>query len=240
MNSKYVACFLLSTFFASVAAAAPDAVPSATGSVMVRMLVPERKAAKDNFIIYPYPVRPPTNDKELEPLPKTMKQFKMALLNSGYGGRTVASKAYPSQGWRWRYIVNTAIEKSKLPIPHNVLNAYTWVDEMVPYALPELKKVKAAERMRIVRYKKAKEFWDLYNVDLENLATQTGKHPREIAFDEHWVAHTKLPEGMWWVVGVHKVPSLVFYWQEPIKVVAGKLSTVSLDEWNALVVQGDW
>jgi hypothetical protein len=230
-----LALAVLCSFFSCISVAASE-----LGIVSVQLLVPQRKGCTDSFMIYPYPVKPPTNDKKLKPLPKTMKGLRGALFDSGYSGRTVASKAYPSIGWRWRYIFQTAVEKSKLPLPHTAVTAYTWLDEIVPYAIPELKKVNMAERARIMRYNKAVEFWDLNNVDLENAATQEGKHPYDISFNQNWVARARLPEGNWWVVGTHRVTSLVFYWQEPIKIVAGSHTNLNLDEWNALVVQGDW
>jgi hypothetical protein len=222
-------------------AALPVSKPTGYGIVVVKILVPQKKSSTDNFMVYPYPLRPPTNDKKLKSLPKKMKEFRAALFNTGYANRLTVSKTYPSLGWRWRYILDTAVEKSHLDFPHGVASAYLWVDQIVPYALPELRKINAAERLRIVRYNKATEFWDLNGVELENEATQAGKHPYDITVDKkNWVARARLPVGTWWVVGTHRLSDLVFYWQEPVRIIDGKITYLNLDEWNALVVQGAW
>jgi hypothetical protein len=248
MNNRFIICICLWAWISAIPAyteestndaAAASKVP-ALGIVRVNVLVPQREGATDSFMIYPYPIKPPTNERKLKPLPKNMKELRQALFDSGYSGRVNPSKVYPSPSWRWRYIFQTAVEKSRMPLPNNVVSVYGWVDAMIPYVLPELRKVKAAERTRIARYNKAVEFWDLNNVDLENQATMTGRHSYEIAVDKKWIGRARLPVGTWWVVGVHKLPSLVFYWQEPVKITQGGTTSLNLDEWNAIIVQGSW
>jgi hypothetical protein len=230
----------MATLVAFCTAAAWCSQPE-TGQVVVKILVPQTKGAVDNFIIYPYPIRPPKSTTELKKLPKTMKQLREALFSTGYSNRISTSKPFSAMGWRWRYIFQTAVAKSRDPLPENLADAYTWVDRIIPFVIPELKKVNLAESNRVKQYDKAVEFWDLNGVELENEATRKKLGPVEITFNEKFISRGDLVPGRWWLVGTHRVAGgLIFYWQEPFTVVPGYVNNVKLDEWNALFIQGSW
>ncbi len=218
----------------------PASEPTTPSPVVIKIALTQKLKAINHFILYPYPVKPPRNVRHLTRLPKNMKQLKQAMLDSCYSNRISKDRPTSGRPWRWRYIYMDIVKKTRSSPPHTIFSAYQWIDDVTPLAISEIKKINAAERERLVRYNKAVEFFEVNGQEIENEATMRGLRPIEVQFNDREISRGHLPAGRWWLVGIRKVTGLMFYWQIPINVVPGKPISITLDEWNALLVHGNW
>jgi hypothetical protein len=214
--------------------------------IRVTINVPHNKDAIREFTAYPYPVEPPLMKAQPKPLPDDPeKGLRGFVMNSGYTNRTQALQAYPYNGWRWQYAFQAALRKSGLGVPHIMSEMYTWTDEMLPYVVPECKRLNQAEKERLRRYRACSQDAQENHVDFESDAVRKGLFPTEVViqrFNGRQVrfGNVKVAPGSWWIIGTHRVAGLKYYWNEPITVDEGQPNTVELNESNALLIEGGW
>ncbi|MBI4532740.1 MAG: hypothetical protein HY711_02240 [Candidatus Melainabacteria bacterium] len=215
----------------------PDKLQQAESQLRIQIRVPHNKKAQDHFTAYPYPVKPPIAPT-VQPLPDKPKEIKGWLMQSGYTNRRANNFAYPLFGWRWEYAFSAAVRRAGCSVPHTILEMYPWCTSMVPYILPEIKRLNSAEQERRARYFNTVAQWQKDYVELENEATRKGLYPVEFRMVGGRQGCVRLQRGTWWVQGTHKVPGLMYYWQAPVTV--GEDCSVVLTESNALLIQGGW
>lgn len=193
----------------------------------------------DTVKVYPWPVRPPKPviAGKLQEKPAELKPM---ILATGYSSKIDFRRPFPLYGWRWVHAFTVAHAKSGLGYPHTMLTMYSWTDKMVPYVVPEIKRINALEEARQEAWKRVNEDYEANHVELENEAAAKGLFPVEIKLDHQGVGQATLPPGNWWVSATRKLPDLKFYWQVPITATRGQTVNVQLTNVNAIVVQGGW
>ena len=203
----------------------------------------------NTLIAYPYPVKPPKIKTPLKPLPETYKELKGLILAGGYTARTVRYRPYPNNGIRWQACFNTAVRKSGLGFPHIISEMYRWEEDVHKYVKAEVMRSNREETARSSRYDDAIKEYDDNSADVEQEAVSHGRFPVEVDFtsslvDQEQIRNGKvfLAPGKWWICGMHRVPGLKYYWQQPIEVEEGAKGPqmVELTEANALVITGAW
>jgi len=219
-------------------------IPEGEAQVRVRISVPHKIRPDSTITLYPYPVRPPKLLKLINKIDDNPKSLRAQLLNLGYAQRSSDTRLFPIGGWRWKYIINSALAKSGTRSPTNIITMYPWTFKMVPYVQTEVRRINQIEEERKQSYAAAMKNFEENGVDLENEALHQGLAPVEIAIKKGKTTAMSgtaiVPPGTWYVVATHKTPNLKFYWQIPVTVSAGERSTVQLTQTNALVIQGDW
>lgn len=220
------------------------ALPEGEAQLRVRISVPHQVRPNSMITLYPYPPRPPKVVRNINKIDDKPKGIRQQLLNIGYSSRSSDSKLFPQAGWRWKYILKAATEKSGTRPPTNILTMYPWTFKMVPYVQAEIRRINEIEADRKARYQSAMRDFEENGIELENEATQKGLAPIEINLKR---GATKLlsgeavvAPGTWYVVAAHKTANLKFYWQMPVSVSAGERQTIQLTQTNALVIEGAW
>lgn len=220
------------------------ALPEGEAQLRVRISVPHQVRPNSMITLYPYPPRPPKVVRNINKIDDKPKGIRQQLLNIGYSSRSSDSKLFPQAGWRWKYILKAATEKSGTHPPTNILTMYPWTFKMVPYVQAEIRRINEIEADRKARYQSAMRDFEENGVELENEATQKGLAPIEINLKR---GATKLlsgeavvAPGTWYVVAAHKTANLKFYWQIPVSISAGERQTIQLTQTNALVIEGAW
>lgn len=219
-------------------------LPEGEAQLRVRISVPHQVRPMSMITLYPYPPRPPKQIRNIAKIDDSPKAIRTQLLSLGYSQRSSDTRLFPPAGWRWKYIIKAALEKSGTRHPTNIVTMYPWTFKMVPYVKAEIKRVNDIEADRKARYASAMKDFEENGVDLENEAAQKGLAPIEINLKR---GATKLlsgeatvAPGTWYVVAAHKTSNLKFYWQMPISISAGERQTVQLTQTNALVIEGGW
>lgn len=221
--------------------------PSSDQKALLRVIVrvPHNTDLINRFIAYPYPMRPPHAKKPLTAMPVNNKELKALLLNTGYANRNTTEKPYPQGGWRWQYVYKNALSKISTGEPHMISEMYQWQAAMLPLVRQGARDRNDLEEERQKRLERCNQEFDQTRADAEAAALRKGYYPVELKtcyfYRDHLnEAQVRLGEGTWWIVGTHRVPGLIYYWQEPVELVNGSLSTVELTEDNALLIEGGW
>lgn len=234
--------------------ASPEALPpeedqpKAKAKVKVKVIVPQMKEPRTRFTIFPYMVKPPKLITQIEPLPDKDPVIKTMLLGTGYSNRVSLEKPYPPGGWRWQYAYRNALKRSGLSTPKLMMGAYSFSKDMVKYIKPEILRLNEIEATRKLKYMKAVQDYEDNHKDEEMEALKHGLEPvplklKALTKDNKIFAfesQCELGEGEWWVTGEHKVAGLIYYWQEPVKVKAGEVLQLTMDDSNAILIQGGW
>lgn len=208
--------------------------------VTLTISVSQNQKYVDNFSAFPYPVRPPVNQTPQVSLPTRYKALRQYLLNSGYAMRLPRDRPYQTFGLRWNNALDNALKRHGGRMPMTIFGLYQWVDEMIPYVIPEVKRLNAIEQDRTRRYNKACFEYQRDHAELESEATRLGLTPQEIRINRKHTGTVTLPEGTWWIAGTHKVPGLTYYWQIPVSLTANDSQTFKLTDDNAIFIEGGW
>ncbi len=226
--------------------------------VEIKVNVPHVNNAVNYFAFYPYPIKPPTIKHPKSLLPTTKEYIKQSLTNSGYSNRSGRDIPYPAGGWRWKEAYTRACQRCDALTPHTYLEVPFWRDKMTPYVLEEINRLNNLEILRAQRYKKLIDIYDEDNRESEAKSAQLGILPVKVLMSrmKHGfgrIGYAKLTPGQWWLVGTHKAPGIIYYWQEPITVkdennlddkykMDGKIlpQVLELNEENAIIIDGAW
>lgn len=208
--------------------------------VKIEISVQHNDKPKESFTCYPYPVKPPEHLTKQTFLPTSRAAIRGYLLTSGYAIRSENMYPYPMFGWRWQYAYHAALRNYPGTVPHGVASLYPWIDDMSPLVLKECKRINDKEKLRQTRWQKATDDYNANHEQLEEEASRKGLAPVTMTMNKRYLANVDLPPGTWWISGMHKVPGLTFYWQEPITLSVGDNQTILLNEDNALVIEGGW
>lgn len=220
--------------------------PKATVNVSVQL--PQMDKAQTKITLYPYTTKLPKVMVPYKELPLHPAALRNQLLSTGYTNRLSLKKAYPDFGWRWQYAYHNALRQYGEGTPKGILGIYKFTDGMMPFVAAECKRINKIEAARKERYEKAVSEYEDNHKDEEMEALRMGLEATElklkprvkgsqiISFD----AQAQIPPGEWWVTGTHKVPGLVYFWEEPLKVEADNNYNVTLTDSNALLIQGGW
>jgi hypothetical protein len=157
----------------------------------------------------------------------------------------VRANYYPTGGWRWQNCYAKALKRAGMTEPHVLMNMYIFTNNLLPYAYEEVKKRNEFEQKRQKRYDVAKTDYDELHADAETEATRKGVESQLLKYKKFFPngdrqATAYLQPGQWWIVAVHKVPGLTFYWQEPVTIHDDEPCVVTLNEDNALMIEGAW
>lgn len=209
-------------------------------NLTIRIVVPHNAKSVDHFAAYPYPVKPPRITLPVQMLPTKDAELKAQLLQSGYLTRSSGKRLYPPLGWRWEYAFNAALRHCGEGFPHSMLSMYQWCNKMLPYIKPECQRLNDGETARMIRYRHAIEYYDKNGSEAQNEATRNGLSALNIPIKYHGQGSVSLPTGTWWIAGTHKVPGLVYYWQQPVTIGDDGVQELQLLEANALLIQGAW
>lgn len=202
-------------------------------------LSPDRRNV-DTIAVHPYPVKPPAIPGPPTRLPEKPKDVRQMLLATGYNQRANPDKAYQPGGWRMQYAFAEAQRRSHAGVPHTLVGAYLWADEVTPYAVAECKRWNQFEEERFRRYKKAVEEFEKTRVDIENDAIRQGLTAMPIREHKNGSVEANLPAGNWWLTCTRKRPGLTYYWQVPFTAAAGEKVNLTLSQGNALIITGGW
>lgn len=215
-----------------------------TGTVRVRINVPQTRDPISTITLYPYPPRPLRQKAPIGKLDEKDRSLKTQLLNLGYANRSANEKAYVPGGWRWQYALKAAIDKSGTRPPNTLLTFYPWSWKMIPYLRAEVRRLNEIEKTRQEKYLQALKEFEENGYDLENQAVQRGLSPVEIPLrrgsGQALGGKVRVAAGDWWVVSKHRVPGLKFFWQLPVHVEPGENPQVLLTQTNALMIEGGW
>ncbi len=221
-----------------------SAPPEGEAMVRVRISVPHQTRPMSSITLYPYPPRPPRMIRQISKIDDKPKSIRGQLINLGYSNRSSDTKLFPTNGWRWQYILRAALQNSGTRPPTNILTMYPWTHKMVPYVQAEIRRINEIEADRRIRYQSVVKDFEENGIDLENEALQKGLSPIEINLKN---GARKLRSGVaavspgtWYIVAAHKTSNLNFFWQIPVTLSAGEQSTVQLTQTNALVIEGAW
>ncbi len=223
-----------------------DDAPPAKSVVHVRIAVPQMDKCTEAWAVYPYVTKPPKILIPLAPLPEEdLKDLRMRLIQTGYANRQSLTRAYPEQGWRWQYAYRNALKRSGLSEPKFVVGVYRFAEEMTKYIRPECERINRIEEGRRKRYEAMLVEYEDNHKDEESEAIRLNREPIKLpvrlANKGRVVEGTiALPPGEWYITGKHKVPGLLYYWQERIKVNSGENIALNLTDANALCIQGGY
>jgi hypothetical protein len=211
-----------------------------TANLHVRFGMAPDLRTLDVLAVHPYPMKPPVIKSQPANLPEDPKDLKYLLLSTGYASRTNPDKPYQVGGWRWQFAYAEALRRSGLGVPHTLVSAYTWIDQITPYAARETKRWNDFETARFKRYKKAVEEYEKTRADVENDAVQQGLYPIELREHKGAYVAAKIPAGTWWLTCTRKKPGLTYYWQIPFTAGGGENVNITLDQANAMIITGGW
>lgn len=223
-----------------------DDSPPAKVEVHVRMAVPQMNERTDSFGFYPYITKPMKIFKENAPLNDIdPAAFKSDIMQAAYTNRQSLTKAYPAQGWRFQYAYHNALSRSGLREPKSMVGLYGFCNKLIPYLKPECQRINRIEIARRTRYEETLIEYEDNHKDEEGEALRLNRTP--INLPMHTINAGKMiegtalvPPGDWYLTGQHRVPGLIYYWQEKIKVKPNKKLSVDLTDANAMLIQGGW
>ncbi len=226
--------------------------------VEIKVNVGHLNNAVNYFAFYPYPIKPPAIKNPKNLLPTTPIFVKQMLTASGYLARSGRDIPYPNGGWRWKEAFTRASERCDALTPHTYLEVPMWRSKMTPYIIEEIKKLNDLETLRKQRYQRLVDIYEEDGREAENKSNEKGVLPVKVQMSrmKHGfgrIGYAKLTPGQWWLVGTHKAPGIIYYWQEPIDVksvedldesfkIDGKIQPQMLDlrEENAVIIDGAW
>jgi len=210
----------------------------------IRITVPHNKNAFDSCRIYPYPVPPPHKKSDPDKIALKDKSLRQMALGMGYWTVSRLDKAFPTGGWRMQYIMTAALKDSGTSRPHSIFTEYGWADNMIPYLRKEAIIVNAKEDDRKKRYDLAQSVFTENHTELEVQAFNQGLFPIDVPIRREAGGYrrgqTVADKANWWIVAFHKVPGLKYYWLWPVKLSDSPIQTVTLDEDNAIYIEGAW
>lgn len=194
---------------------------------------------------YPYPIQPLRRNNPMHLLDTNYYTLKKLIEQTAYTRKSLKVQAYPVGGWRWQYAYAVALRRCGQDEPHYLLSFIPFVNAMLPYCHEEVKKLNDTEVKREIRYRQAVADSQAMRADAETEATRRGVEPQAVRFKKFFAtgdrqATIKVAAGQWWVVATHKVPGLTYYWQQPMTVHEDQNNVVTLNEDNALTIEGAW
>lgn len=201
-----------------------------------------------HFVAYPYPVQPPRIKKTIASLPTPdskagLMRLKSLIQDVSYNSRTIVERPYPAGGLRFKYAYQKALQKSGLTEPQTLIGVYPFIDQILPYVIPEVKKYNRLEDERLRRYKLAIKEFEENRADIETDAMGQGLFPIEIKTNRTEkglkAGDAELTPGTWWIVGTLRIPSLTYYWQLPVSITSTS-NEVVLNQENAMLIEGGW
>jgi len=211
----------------------------------IRLYVPQMLKRTDSFMLNPYSTPPPPVAIQNQPLPENIQALAQKCINSGYNNRLSMVKPYPDGGWRWYYVYKHAKLKSGITEPHAFFQMYRFGADIAPYCLAETKRLNKIEKERNKRYFELVQANKDNQKDEEMEALRNGLEPVKLNLmptKSKTMLETSLylSPGDWWITGSHRVPGLIYFWQEPIKVHDGDKINIDLTDANAILIQGGW
>lgn len=230
----------------NVEALPPDGEdPQAKATVRVRISVPQMKGLTQKITAFPYITKPIKVTKVIEPLPEEDKELKELVIAAGYVSRQSLEKPYPDVNWRWQYAYRNALKRAGGYEPKVVPGLYRWANNMVKYVKPECERINRIENARNKRYQDTMVEYEDNHKDEEMEAIRLAKEPvavplRSVYKGTATEGDVTLPPGEWYLTGTHKVPGLTYYWQEKVKVNPNDRIVVTLNDANAILIQGGW
>ena len=195
--------------------------------------------------VYPFPVQPPKPRLNPRPLDTNLVTLKGLIQQTAYTRRNIRVVAYPTGGWRWQESYQAALKRYGQDEPHILSNMIPFVHSMLPYVYEEVKARNEFELARLKRYQDTCADVKETRADAETEATRKGLEGRYLRFSKYFGKGAKqgvikLPVGEWWIVATQKIPGLTYYWQQPVTMHQGEQSVVTLNEDNALIIEGAW
>jgi hypothetical protein len=230
----------------NVEALPPDGEePEAKATIRVRISVPQMKGNTQKITAFPYITKPLKVTKVIEPLPEEDKELKELIIAAGYVSRQSLTKPYPDVNWRWQYAYRNALKRAGGYEPKFVPGIYRWANNMIKYVKPECERINRIEAARNKRYQDTVVEFDDNHKDEEMEALRLGKEPVAVPLKSvyHGTAtegDVTLSPGEWYLTGTHKVPGLTYYWQEKVKLNPRDRVVVTLNDANAILIQGGW
>jgi hypothetical protein len=213
-------------------------------TLIIHINVRQNKNANDWCRIYPYPVAPPKKKSNPNPLPTKDKALRPLILSMSYWTKTRAEKPYPSGGWRMQIALQNAINKSGLGVPHIIFTEYPWIDNILPYVRKEVLTTNKREENRITRFNTAQAVFNEYRADIEVQSFNKGLFPIDVPILRERGGYRKgrvvVDKANWWIVAMHKIAGLKYYWLWPVKLNDNAEQLVTLNADNAIYVEGSW
>ena len=211
--------------------------------LVIHINVPHNNRAVDWCRIYPYPIAPPLKKGGIEDLPYKDKALRSQLLAMSYWSRTRPDKIYPAGGWRMQYALRAALAKSGIGLPHTIMTEYPWVENITPYMRKETMAINAKEKERKNRYYQMQQVFNDYRAELETEALNKGLFPIDVpmrVIAGYRKGQAIVDKANWWIVAIHKVAGLKYYWLWPVKLSDSPQQGVTLNEDNAIFIEGAW
>jgi hypothetical protein len=221
----------------------PQRQPKAT--LTIRLYVPQMLKRTDTFCINPFTTPPPKIAIQVFDLPENGPGLKQKIMNKGYNNRQSFIKPYSDGGWRWQYAYQHALKRSGITEPHIFFQMYNFAEDLYPWVLPEVKRINKIEKERLKTYYALITSYTDNHKDEEMDALRLGLEPVKLnllPIKKGGALETSLyiSPGDWWITGTHKIPGLIYFWQEPVKIHDGDKLTVELTDANAILIQGGW
>lgn len=213
-------------------------------SLNIRIAVPHNKNAFDSCRIYPYPVPPPKKKNDPEKIPLTDKSLRQVALSMGYWSKSRLDKAFPVGGWRMQHVLAAALKDEGVSPPHTIFTEYAWADNIIPYLRKEAMIVNAKEEERKKLYNLAQTMFNDNRTELEVQSFNQGLFPIDVPIHREAGGYRRgqamVDKANWWIVAFHKVPGLKYYWLWPVRLSDSPEQTVTLNEDNAIYIEGAW
>jgi len=104
--------------------------------------------------------------------------------------------------------------------------------------------INAKEKERRQRWDLAEAVFNENRADLEVQSFNQGLFPIDVPMRREIGGYRKgrvvVNKTNWWIVAMHKVPGLKYYWLWPVKLNDNAEQLVVLNEDNAILIEGGW
>jgi hypothetical protein len=220
------------------APAAPAKEPDKV-EVVVAVDVPANANARDQFVLSPFPLKPPDATDADFCLPTNEGELK-ELLKSAVLYKASTPGEHPPD-WRVDRALQLGLRRSRKHMPLVSQGLDQWLDEFFPVFQQEVTALNADQKRRKIKFdtcgshEQGRQAYrdDAANRGLTPISVRVGQQKRGIRQGTVFVK-----PAMYWVVGTHSMPGLTYYWQEQRTIQAGMARMVELTEANAAFIKG--
>lgn len=214
--------------------------------LVVSIYVPHNNNAIDNFIAYPYPFPPPLEMSAFKTdLPTDSSKVEQLLKDELSARDWLIDGAFLKRGAFMQDAFLRALRDCKLPLSGKFDQG--WLEQVTaPFKL-HLMQSNQREEERKQRYKEIADFATDQGEAIKEKSEAAGLCPIRIPVTQlrHslWQGCNWLGEGSWWLVGTHKLPNLLYYWQVKVTVPqdaafeSGDAQYLQLTDQNAAAIE---
>ncbi len=188
--------------------------------LIASIYVPHNNNASDNFVAYPYPFPPIEISSFKTDLPTDPSKVKEILTEELSAKNWMIADAFSKRGFFMQDAFRAALADCKLPLTGKFDQAL--IDQVAAVFKSKLELSNKREELRKRQYKDLVAYASEEGEKLKAMSEAAKLCPIRIPVMQlrHslWQGCNWLGEGTWWLVGTHRVPNLLYYWQVKISV----------------------